>query len=77
MTLVKYEDFLADKHGFIARLAGQLHIPEKANIRDKLDVQYQPPGDRYISWEVFFGVENLKCIEQICSSRMKEFGYKI
>ena len=76
MILVKYEDFLADKYGIIAKIAKQLHIPEKANIRDKLDVQYQPAGDRSISWEAFFGVENLTHIEQICSSRMKLFDYK-
>ena len=76
MILVKYEDFLADKYGIIAKIAKQLHIPEKANIRDTLDVQYQPAGDRSISWEAFFGVENLTHIEQICSSRMKVFDYK-
>lgn len=76
MILAKYEDFLADKYGFIAKIAQQLHIPEKANISDKLDVQYQPAGDRNISWEAFFGVENLKHIEHICSSRMKVFDYK-
>ncbi|MBI2471301.1 MAG: sulfotransferase [Planctomycetes bacterium] len=77
MILAKYEDFLIDKYGFIAKLAKQLHIPEKANIRDRLDVQYQPRGDRSISWEDFFCIENLTRIEHICSSRMKEFGYKI
>lgn len=77
MILAKYEDFLADKYGFVVKLAKQLHIQEKANITDRLDVQYQPRGNRSISWEDFFGIENLGRIEQICSSRMKEFGYKI
>ncbi len=75
MILVKYEDFLADKYGLIAKIAQQLHISEKANIRDKLDVQYQPAGDRNVSREAFFGVGNLTRIERICSSRMKVFGY--
>lgn len=75
MILVKYEDFLADKYGLIAKIAKQLHIPEKANIRDKLDMQYQPASDRSISWEAFFGMENLMHIERICSMRMKEFDY--
>lgn len=76
MGLAKYEDFLADKYGFIARLAQQLHIQEKVDITDRLDIQYQPRGDRTTSWEVFFGMENLMHIERICSSRMKVFDYK-
>lgn len=75
MTLVKYEDFLADKYQFIASLAGRLGIQQKMDITDRLDIQYQPRGIHNISWEEFFGPENLACIERICGNRMREFGY--
>ena len=77
IILVKYEDFLLDKYGFIEKLANQLHVTIKSDIIDKLDLQYQPRGDHSVSWEKFFGAENLMRIEQICGSRMKEFDYNI
>ena len=75
MILAKYEEFLADKYGFIANLAKQLGITERVDIKDKLDVQYQPRGDRNVLWKDFFGIENLMRLERICSTWMKEFGY--
>ena len=75
MILAKYEEFLADKYGFKASLAKQLGISERVDIKDKLDVQYQPRGDRNVLWKDFFGIENLMRLERICSARMKEFGY--
>ncbi len=75
MILIKYEDFLVDKYRFIADLANQLGIRQKADIADKLDIQYQPRGIHNVSWQEFFGQENLARIERICGSRMKEFGY--
>lgn len=77
MALAKYEDFLNDKYRFIAKLAKQLGVLEKIDISDRLEVQYQPRGNRSISWKDFFGMENLMRIERICNSRMKEFGYSI
>lgn len=75
IILVKYEDFLVDKYSVIEKLAKQLGISKKIDITDKLDVQYQPHGNRSVSLENFFGMENLMRIERICGSRMKEFGY--
>lgn len=75
MILVKYEDFLVDKNGFTEALASQLGVAKKNDITDKLDVQYQPQGNRDVLLENFFGINNLMIIERICGSRMKEFGY--
>lgn len=75
MILVKYEDFLADKYKCIASLADRLGIQQKMDIADRLDIQYQPRGIHNISWEEFFGPENLACIERVCGDRMREFGY--
>jgi hypothetical protein len=75
MTLVKYEDFVADKMAVISRLARQFDISQRGQIAGKLDIQYQPPGNQEISWQAFFGADNLERIERICGSRMKELGY--
>ena len=75
MILARYEDFIQDKVGFIARLAERIGLSQKSDISDKVDVQYQPRGNREISWEEFFGKENLMRIEQICGERMQQFGY--
>lgn len=77
MILLKYEDFLVDKLGVIEKIAVQLSIPKRADIKDKIDIQYQPPGDHSVSLEEFFGTENLMQIEKICGFRMKEFNYNV
>ncbi len=76
MVLVRYEDFCSDKVGVIEEIASKLGIEKKNDISDKVDVQYQPRGDRNISWLDFFGIENLLRIEKICKDNMKKFGYK-
>lgn len=73
--LVRFEDFLADKAGTIEHLATALEIPNRQDITELVDVQYQPRGDRDISWEEFFGEANLHCIERICSDAMAPLGY--
>ena len=75
-VLVQYEAFNKDKGPFISALADQLGLKSVADISDKLDIQYQPRGDHNISWDEFFGGENLARIEKICGSRMKAFGYE-
>ena len=75
MFLVRYEDFIKDKVGTIERLARQLRLPRANSISDKVDIQYQARGNGGISWEDFFGLKNLECIEKICGSRMRMFGY--
>jgi hypothetical protein len=75
MRLALYEEFLADKLGFLERLAADLEIEPRADVRARLDVQYQPRGNREVSWQAFFGEENLARIERICASRLRELGY--
>jgi hypothetical protein len=76
ITLVRYEDFAADKIAFIGRLAQSLGIAQKGNITDKVDIQYQPKGNGKISWLEFFGEENLRRITDVCGGRMEKFGYQ-
>jgi Sulfotransferase family len=73
--LAKYEDFVADKYGVIKEIAKQLDIIPKFDISAKLNIQYQPRGNRNIDLIDFFGPDNLKHIERICGSRMTPFGY--
>lgn len=76
MVLVRYEDFVADKASTIEHLAQQFALPHVNNISHEVDTQYQPRGEREISWIEFFGPENLGRVESICDSRMAEFGYR-
>ncbi len=73
--LVRYEDFKADKTGTIHALCNALCLPVKADIAPYLEVPFQPPGVPPKSWIAFFGEDNLKRMEQICSERMREFAY--
>jgi hypothetical protein len=75
MRLLKYEDFTRDKVGTLDRLAAALDLEKKRDVSDRVDVQFQPPGDRRVRWDEFFGPENLARIERICLDRMKELGY--
>lgn len=74
MCLVRYEDFLQDKIGYISRLARELGFDPQQDISGRVDIQYQPAGNRGISHEAFFG-ENLRYIETICGDYMAELGY--
>jgi glycosyltransferase involved in cell wall biosynthesis len=77
MVLIRYEEFLRDKVGAITRLAQQLGLPARHDIRDMVDVQYQRRGDHSASWEAFFGPENLRRIEVICRDQMARLGYPL
>lgn len=76
-SLIYYEDFIQNKIDTINDLARQVGLNPINNITDYIDVQYQPRGDRNISWVEFFGVDNLRCIETICHERMNYFGYEL
>lgn len=76
MRLVRYEDFCGDKAVYIQALAHELGLEARHDISGRVDVQYQPAGDRSVSYEAFFG-DNLRYIETICGDYMAEFGYKL
>jgi len=75
MILLKYEDFSKDKVGELGRLARALGLEKKHDVSHRVDVQFQPAGDRGVRWDEFFGAENLSRIETICADRMARFGY--
>jgi len=75
IQLIRYEEFVLDKIGSIADLAARLDVKAKADIHTKVDIQYQPKGQRNVTWLEFFGQENLWRIENICGERMLKLGY--
>lgn len=74
ILLVYYEDFLKDKTGELNRLADKLGLSLVNDITNMLNVQFQIPGNKHVSWQDFFG-ENLSQIESVCEKRMKSLNY--
>ena len=75
MILVRYEDFQKDKIEEISNLSKVLGLKDINDISSKINIQYQPKGNQEISWDKFFGLDNLASIERLCSERMKLVGY--
>ncbi|MCP8617493.1 sulfotransferase family protein [Salirhabdus salicampi] len=77
MMFIRYEDFVKDKERAIRQLANELDLPHVHDISDKVDIQYQPAGNRNVKKHEFFGEHNLTRIHRICGDRMASFGYKV
>ena len=78
VVLVRYEDFVKDKVGQIAQLAGVLGIDQQFTIHQFVDKQFQPAGaHRLVPLSEFFGPANLKTIEVLCGSRALSLGYEV
>lgn len=77
MSLIRYEDFEADKAGAIGRLAEELGLAHRRDIADAVDRRFQPAGDRKVGWLEFFGGANLESIERICGAEARALGYPV
>ncbi len=75
MSLVRYEVFESDKEKAIQQLADRLALPPKQSIASLLNKPFQPPGNRRMPLEQFFGKKNLERIKEICGDYMKLFDY--
>lgn len=75
-TLVRYEDFKADKQGVLTDLAETLGVERSGDVSGRLHHQFQPAGDNSASLVEFFGEANLAEIERICGPIMQRYGYK-
>lgn len=64
-VLVHYEAFRADKKATIETCLKDCGVPVVNDISEKVDVQFQPAGDRG-ELEAFFSPENLALIQKIC-----------
>ncbi len=74
--LVRYEDFVKNKKGYIEKMAYDLHLPVLQDIGKKVNLQYQPKGNSNINFLEFFGKSNLEVIKRICEKSMVEIGYR-
>ncbi|MGH0035726.1 MAG: sulfotransferase family protein [Myxococcota bacterium] len=74
--LIRYEDFMASKAAVIEDLARRLGLPTLRDISSRVDVQYQPRGNKGVDWLEFFGKRNLAWIDQRCSGWLERFGYR-
>lgn len=75
LIIIHYEEFVKDKIGEISRLAEKLDLSQVNDISNKMNIQFQPPGNKNISWYEFFGENNLCQIESICGDRMRLLNY--
>jgi len=74
-VLVKYEDFVYDKVGFIEKLITEFNLDKVNDISDIMNNQFQPKGNSKTSLMDFFGSKNIDTIDRICGVRMRELGY--
>lgn len=77
ITLIRYEDFSRDKVGAITNLARAVGLEPVHDFGPHVDVQYQPRGNREVTWAEFFGQDNLRLIEATCAQRMAELNYPL
>lgn len=73
---VRYEDFQQDKLALIDSLALALQLEMRNDIRDRLDIQYQPKGEHSVDEARFFGHKNLARITAICGDYLEPLGYQ-
>lgn len=77
MQLLRYEDFNSDKVSSLNVLARRLQREPRRDISHLVDHQFQPRGERSVSFKEFFDAVNVSRIERICASRMAAFGYPV
>ncbi|EDY80479.1 hypothetical protein VDG1235_93 [Verrucomicrobiia bacterium DG1235] len=73
--VVKYEDFVDGKKGFVGRLADELGFPVVNDISAQVDMQFQPKGSRDVDLNSFFGDKNYSRIDLITKEIRQQFGY--
>jgi Sulfotransferase domain len=75
VVLIRYEDFVKNKKDEISSLADKVGFETVNDISDKVNVQFQPGGQKNKSLLDIFGKANLERIESICEAPMKKYGY--
>ena len=71
MHLVRYEEFDDAKEQTVVGVLEQLGLPHDRGIDHLVDQQFQPKGDRSVSWSDFFAPESLEAIEGICGGEIE------
>ena len=75
IVLIRYEDFMKNKVDAITHLAKHIGLDPIHDISDRVNVKYQPSGNRNVDLIEIFGKDNLQKIETICGERIKYFDY--
>lgn len=75
-SCIRYEDFSKDKVRAVEGLARHCGLAPTVDVSSRVDIQYQPKGNRTVSWLDFFGAANLRTIESVCAERMTDFDYE-
>lgn len=75
LHLVKYEDFVLNKKGYIETLSCKLSLEPVNDISGVVDVQYQPKGCHSLDLKRFFGEKNFQRIDQITKDIRGQLGY--
>lgn len=76
MVLSRYEDFVVDKEVVIQSLCRAAGLEPVKSISEYVDRQFQPAGDRSVSWQEFFSPQDLASIDGICGNLLPAFGYR-
>jgi hypothetical protein len=74
-SIVRYEDFMEGKIECIRKISASLSVEKKNSISGKVDVSYQPRGNRNVYWGEFYGEYNLSKINKVCHLEMEQIGY--
>ncbi|MEX1221988.1 MAG: sulfotransferase [Idiomarina sp.] len=75
ITVIKYEDFVKDKAGFIQSLGRELNLGESIIEGVDYSTQFQPKGKSVDDWFSYFG-NNVEQINRICATGMMKFDYQ-
>ena len=74
--IIRYEDFNANKKGFIRDLASELGYKKTDDVSHMVDIQFQPKGNASVAIEDFFGWVQLQAINDIVGDQLVGFGYE-
>ena len=75
ITLIKYEDFLSDKIGFIENIAREINMPVRKNISGFVDIDFQPSRKTNDVNRFVLSEKNRKIVISVCSKALDELGY--
>lgn len=74
--ILRYEDFMKDRELAIKKLAGDLDVPQRFSITNRISEQFQPKGaHRDESIYELFSNEVIKKMEELCEEEIRRLGY--
>ena len=77
ITLVRYEDFQQNKEEVLRTILRDFDLPVVNDVKDHLNKQFQPKGQKNVCLDDFFGLNNISLIHEICGREMRLFDYPL